>query len=189
MPTIRERLHEIIFEADTRAGRAFDLSLIVLILLSVVVVMLDSVAEINSRHGELLRMAEWGFTILFSIEYVLRLACVRKPLAYATSFFGVVDLLAILPTYLGLVVEGGEFLMVIRLLRVLRVFRILKLAEHFHAGEMILTALRASRIKIGVFLFAVGTVATVIGALMYLVEGPQHGFTSIPRGIYWATSP
>lgn len=186
MTTLRQRMHEIIFEQDTRAGRLFDLTLIVLIVLSVFVVMLDSVAEIHARHGELLQAAEWAFTLIFTVEYLLRLLCVQRPLAYATSFFGVVDLLAILPTYLSLVLPGGEFLLVVRLLRVLRIFRILKLTEYFHAGDIILTALRASRIKIGVFLFAVGTVSTVIGAIMYLVEGPQHGFTSIPRGIYWA---
>lgn len=183
---IRKRLHEIIFEADTRAGRAFDLGLIALIGVSVLVVMLDSVADIHAQHGDLLRRLEWGFTILFTVEYLLRLISLNRPLAYATSFFGVVDLLAILPTYASLFIAGSEFLVVIRFLRVLRVFRILKLAEYFHAGDVILTALRASRIKIGVFLFAVGTVATVIGALMYLIEGPEHGFTSIPKSIYWA---
>jgi len=182
---IRARLHEVIFEADTRAGRIFDLALIVLILASVFVVMIDSVGEIHAVYGPLLRQVEWGFTLVFTFEYALRLFSVRRPLAYARSFFGVVDLLAILPTYVSLLFPGGEFLLVIRLLRVLRVFRVLKLAEYFQASQIIVAALRASRVKIGVFLFAVCTLAVVMGALMYLIEGPENGFTSIPKSVYW----
>jgi len=182
---LRARLHEIIFEADTRAGRAFDMSVLVLIFASVLTVMLDSVADIERVHGPLLRTLEWGFTVLFTVEYLLRLACVRRPLAYATSFYGLVDLIAILPSYLGLLFPGSEYLLVIRLLRVLRIFRILKLADYFHASEILAAALRASQVKIRVFLLVVCTLAVVAGSLMYLVEGPENGFSSIPQSIYW----
>jgi voltage-gated potassium channel len=184
--SFRARLHEVIFEADTRAGKAFDIALMVVIFVSVVTVMLDSVSVIRQQHSRLLFGMEWFFTILFTIEYVLRLSCIGRPARYATSFFGVIDLLAILPTYLSLIFPGTQYLVVIRILRVLRVFRVLKLAQFIAEADTLLTALRASRHKIIVFIFTVFTLVVIFGSLMYLVEGESAGFTSIPRGIYWA---
>ena len=182
----RGRLHEVIFEADTRAGRAFDVALIGLILLSVLAVMLESVGGVRAQFGAQLYAAEWAFTILFTLEYVLRLAGVRRPLRYATSFFGVVDLLAIIPTYLSLLVPGSHYLLVIRILRLLRIFRVLKLAEHLSEADVLMRAMRASRRKISVFLLTVLTMVVVIGTLLYVIEGEENGFTSIPVSIYWA---
>lgn len=182
----RARLHEIIFEADTPAGRFFDVALIWCILASVAAVMLDSVAPIREVHGTLLTRVEWGFTILFTVEYLLRLGCIGKPVRYATSFFGVVDLLAILPSYLSLLFPGTHFLLVIRILRVLRVFRVLKLVQFLDEASIMTHALRASARKISVFIFTVLALMVVFGSVMYLVEGEAHGFDSIPRGIYWA---
>lgn len=184
--SLRERAHEVIFEADTRAGRAFDLALIACILLSVAAVMLDSVAAYRARHGELLVAIEWTFTVLFTIEYVVRLLVVLRPLSYALSFFGLVDLLGIVPTYLSLFVAGTESLLVIRALRLLRIFRVLKLAHLVGESQVLLRALSASRPKITVFVGSVLIITVIMGALMYVVEGPAHGFTSIPRGMYWA---
>jgi len=182
----RERLHEIIFEADTPAGKAFDVALLVSIVLSVAAVILESVEPVAQRFGTILRVAEWVFTILFSIEYVLRLASVRRPLAYATSFFGVVDLLAVLPTYLSLLIGGAQSLLVIRALRLLRIFRILKFARYVGEIDSLVRALRASAAKIVVFLFVVLTLVLIMGSAMYVIEGHESGFTSIPRGMYWA---
>ncbi len=182
----RGSLQEIIFESDTPAGKAFDVALIVAIVLSVGAVMLESVMAVRATYGELLYATEWFFTILFTIEYGLRLTSVGKPLSYATSFFGVVDLGAIIPTYLSLLLPGAQYLLVLRLLRVLRVFRVLKLAHYLSEAEILLDALRASRTKIVVFLFTVLTLVVILGSLMYLIEGEDHGFTSIPRSIYWA---
>lgn len=182
----RARLHEIIFEADTRAGRFFDFALMWLILLSVATVILESVRSVREQYGELLYALEWLFTALFTIEYVLRLLSVRRPLRYATSFFGVVDLLAIIPTYLSIFVPGSQYLLVIRILRLLRIFRLLKLAEYITEADTLRRALRASQRKISVFLSAVVLLVVIIGALMYVVEGEAHGFTSIPVSIYWA---
>ena len=182
----RARLHEIIFEADTPAGKTFDILLIICIVASVVAVMLESVAPIRARHGRLLHDIEWFFTILFTIEYILRLICIGRPVKYATSFFGIVDLLAVIPTYLDLLVPGSRFLLVIRILRLLRIFRVLKLVQYVRDSDTLLFAIRASRRKITVFLFAVVTVSVIMGSLMYVIEGEAHGFTSIPRSIYWA---
>jgi voltage-gated potassium channel len=182
----RRRLHEIIFESDTPAGRAFDLVLLWAVILSVLVVMIESVADIRRDHGAILRAVEWTFTILFSLEYMLRLLAVRRPLRYATSFFGVIDLLAILPTYISLLVPGTQALLVVRIARLLRVFRILKLASFLHEAEVLRRALAASRAKITVFLGAVITVVVVTGALMYLIEYENPGFDNIPHAIYWA---
>lgn len=182
----RDRLHEIIFEADTQVGRWFDVVLIVSILASVGVVMLDSIRSVRETHGALLYRLEWGFTILFTIEYILRLTCVGSPRRYASSFFGVVDLLGVLPTYLSLLLPGSQYLLVIRILRVLRVFRVLKLALYLNEADLLVTALRSSARKISVFLFAVLTLVVVLGSLMYLIEGEENGYTSIPTGIYWA---
>ncbi|HGY54462.1 MAG TPA: ion transporter [Caldithrix abyssi] len=182
----RLRLHTIIFEADTRAGKVFDIALILSIILSVIVVLLDSIAAVNSKYGDTLLALEWFFTILFTIEYVLRIISVGSPLRYITSFFGVIDLLAILPTYLSVIFPGSQVLMVVRLLRVLRIFRVLKLAKFLGESVQLMRALKASRRKITVFLFFILTIVSIMGSVMYLVEGAENGFTSIPRSIYWA---
>jgi voltage-gated potassium channel len=181
----RERVHEVIFEADTPGGKAFDLALLACIVLSVVAVLLESVEEISALYGPALLRIEWVFTILFTIEYVLRLLSVGSPRRYALSFFGIVDLLAVLPTYLSLFVAGTQSLIVIRALRLLRVFRVLKLAHFVGEAHMLRAALRASIYKIIVFLGTVLTLVIIIGASMYLIEGEENGFTSIPRSIYW----
>ncbi len=183
---IRAKLHEIIFEADTAAGKAFDVGLLLAILISVIAVMLESVDSIRANHGRLIRGAEWFFTLLFTVEYVLRLVSVKRPLRYARSFFGLVDLIAILPTYLSVILPGAQSLLVVRVLRLLRIFRVLKLVSFLGEAEVLLTALRASRPKITVFLGAVLSTVVIMGAVMYLVEGAEHGFDSIPRGMYWA---
>lgn len=182
----RPRLHEIVFEADTPAGKRFDLLLLGVIGLSVVAVCLESVRDLRLRYGTELRVTEWVFTILFTIEYIVRLAAVRRPARYAVSFFGIVDLLAILPTYLSLIVPGAQSLLVIRALRLLRVFRVLKLTHFVGEARMLGAAIRGSMRKIIVFLGAVLTVVLIAGALMYVVEGEAHGFTSIPMAVYWA---
>jgi len=182
----RDTLHAVIFEAETPAGKWFDILLIVSILASVCAVMLDSVSSINSRYGDLLNAVEWFFTIVFSIEYLLRLICVGRPLLYATSFFGIVDLLAIIPTYISLIIPGTKYLLVVRILRILRIFRVLKLVQYMGEALLLMKALRASSRKITVFLFTVLTLVVIFGSLMYLIEGAQNGFTSIPRSIYWA---
>ena len=182
----RSILHEIIFEADTPAGKFFDLVLILSILLSVLAVMLDSITQVNLRYGQTLLGIEWLFTILFTIEYFLRLSCVGRPLKYATSFYGIVDLLSILPTYFSLLLPGSHYLLSIRILRVLRIFRILKLANYVSEANLLVRSLKASGRKIAVFLYTVLTLVVIIGSAMYLVEGSENGFTSIPRSIYWA---
>jgi voltage-gated potassium channel len=182
----RARLHRVIFEADTPAGRAFDVALIVLILLSVVAVSFETVPGLPRGAYRWLRASEWVLTVAFTAEYLLRLAAVRRPLAYATSFFGAVDLLAILPTYVSLVVPGAQALLVVRVLRLLRVFRVLKLTRYLTEAATLGSALRASARKIAVFLLAVSTIVVVVGSVMYVVEGPSNGFTSIPTAVYWA---
>jgi voltage-gated potassium channel len=182
----RQKLQEIIFEADTPAGKAFDVALLVVIILSIVAVMLESTSAIQTRYGPWLRTFEWSVTILFTIEYLLRLYCVGKPVRYARSFFGIVDLLAILPTYLSVIFPGAQSLLVIRALRLLRVFRVLKLAHFVGEASVLRAALRASVRKIIVFLGAVLTCTLIVGSLMYLIEGEANGFTSIPVSIYWA---
>jgi voltage-gated potassium channel len=182
----RARLHEVIFEADTPAGRAFDVVLLVAILVSVAAVVLESVAGVRRRYGGALRAVEWALTIAFTVEYVLRLVAVDRPWRYARSFLGVVDLLAFLPTYLALVLPHAQSLMVVRAIRLLRVFRILKLSPFLIEAQQLAQALRASRRKITVFLGGVVTMVVIMGAVMYLVEGDAAGFTSIPVSMYWA---
>jgi voltage-gated potassium channel len=184
--TWRARWHEVIFEADTPGGKRFDVMLLLAILLSVVAVCLESVREIRETHGPLLRAGEWVFTGLFTLEYAARLLAVRRPLAYAVSFYGLVDLLAILPTYLSLIIPGSQSLLVIRALRLLRVFRILKLMHFVGEARLLGAAMRASARKIIVFLSVLITTVLIAGALMYVVEGEEHGFTSIPISVYWA---
>ena len=182
----RLQVYTVIFEADTRAGRLFDQLLIAVILTSVAVVAADSVHSINVRFHRELTLAEWFFTLIFTVEYLARLACVRRPWQYARSFYGVIDLLAVLPTYLALLVPEVGALIDVRVLRLLRVFRIFKLTAAVTEYQAIGLALRASRRKILVFLAAVMMIVLVIGTLMYVVEGPANGFTSIPTSVYWA---
>lgn len=183
---VRLALQQTIFEAETASGKAFDIFLIISILCSVAAVMLDSVAPIRARYGSLLHDVEWFFTILFTVEYLLRMICVGRPLKYAFSFFGIIDLISIVPTYLSLFLPGSQILLVIRILRVLRVFRVLKFVQYLEESRLLVDALKASRKKITVFLFAVLTLVVVLGSIMYLIEGEVNGFTSIPRSIYWA---
>lgn len=182
----RLRLHDIIFEADTPLGKLFDVTLLWFIGFSVLAVMLESVASINAEFGVYLRVAEWFFTIYFTIEYLLRILIVWRPLSYIFSFYGIVDLLAILPTYLSLFFFDTHYLLMIRALRLLRVFRVFKLGRYVSEAQVLRDALTASRPKITVFLGSVLTLVLVMGALMYLIEGEENGFTSIPRSIYWA---
>lgn len=182
----RLKLYTIIFEADTRAGRLFDQWLLVLILFSIAVVMADSIQHIHAEYRTPLTGLEWTITLLFTFEYIARLICVRHPLRYALSFFGVVDLLSILPTYLAIFIPEAHALIDVRILRLLRVFRILKLAAFMYEYQQLGQALYASRRKILVFLSVVITIVVILGTLMYVIEGPEHGFSSVPIGIYWA---
>jgi voltage-gated potassium channel len=183
---IRLRLHEIIFEADTLAGRLFDISLLVCILSSILVIILESVEAVRDSFGSWLRVIEWFFTIVFTLEYLARFWTVLNKKKYVFSFFGIIDLLSILPTYLAIFFSGAQSLMVIRSIRLLRIFRILKLPRYVGEGQNLLRAMKASQHKIIVFLLTVLTSVIISGTIMYLVEGPAHGFTSIPRSIYWA---
>lgn len=182
----RRRLYEIIFESDTPAGKLFDILLILAIGTSVAVVMLDSVRSIRDLWLVPLRGAEWFFTLLFTVEYGLRIYSVNRPAKYIFSFFGLVDLLAFLPTYFSIFLPATAYLMVIRVLRILRVFRILKLGAYLGEADVLIRSLRASRKKIEVFLFSVMLLVIIFGSLMYLIEGEENGFTSIPRSVYWA---
>jgi voltage-gated potassium channel len=182
----REYWRRVIFDHDTPAGNRFDLLLIVAIVGSVAVVMLDSVSGLSATAHRVLYVFEWVFTILFTVEYIARLWCAADRLRYARSFYGVVDLFATLPTYLSLLFPEGRFLALVRILRVLRIFRILKLTTYVSEATVLARALSASRHKITVFLFTVLTAVSVVGSLMYLIEGPEAGFTSIPTAMYWA---
>lgn len=184
----RERLRRIVFEAETPLGKAFDVILLWAIVLSVLAVSLESVAEIRAKHGELLKVVEWVFTVLFTLEYLLRIFLVRRPLRYMTSFYGIVDLLACLPTYLTFFLAGAQSLLIIRILRLLRMFRVLKMVGHVRGAETLLHGLGASRPKIFVFFFAVLLFSVLAGTLMYLVESGAEGtkFTNIPISIYYA---
>jgi len=182
----RLRWYTVIFEADTPAGRRFDLGLIALIVLSVMVVMADSVQSLHSRYSQTFSVLEWCFTIIFTLEYLARLACSPEPLRYARSFFGIVDLVSVLPTYLALLFPEIHALIDVRVLRLLRVFRVLKLAAYVSEYQILLGALVASRRKILVFLSAILMIVVVMGTVMYVVEGPANGFTNIPTSVYWA---
>lgn len=181
----RKKLYEIIFEAETPAGKAFDLVLIILIVITVLAIILESVPAINSRYGTWLKLIEWVITILFTIEYIVRIWASPKSFRYISSFYGIIDFLAIIPTYLGVIFTGAMGFAVIRGLRLLRIFRILKITRYSNEGWIIIEALKASRVKILVFLFAVVTIVLIIGTMMYLIEGEYSGFTSIPASIYW----
>jgi len=185
---LKDRIHEVIFEADTREGKRFDIIIMILIVASVLTVMLESVSIIQWKYEEIFYVLEWLFTIIFTIEYALRLYSVRYTWRYATSFYGIIDLLAIIPTYLSVFFMGSQSLLVIRALRLMRIFRIFKLGHFMSEGLLISKAVKASRAKISVFLFFILIVVTIIGSAMYLIEGnyDNTGFTSIPKSIYWA---
>ncbi len=184
---IRRRLHEVIFEADTRAGKAFDVWLLIFILASVLMVALESIPELQAKYASTFQTLEWVFTIVFTVEYILRLWTVDKPWKYATSFYGIIDLLSILPLYLSFFISGTQYFVTIRALRLLRVFRILKLANFMQNGQVITQALLNSRNKIIVFLYFMLIIVTIIGSIMYYVEGTvNENFSSIPASIYWA---
>lgn len=183
----QNKIHDVIFEADTPLGKIFDVVLLILIVLSVLAVMLESVATINEAYKDWFVISEWVFTILFTIEYVLRLICIHKPMKYAGSFFGIIDLLSILPTYIGLFFSGTPYFAAVRALRLIRVFRVFKLGKFLKEGDTIMQALKASQAKIIVFLTFIMMMSIVLGSFMYFVEGGQDsGFTSIPRSVYWA---
>ena len=185
-PAWKHRLYRIIFESGTRGGKIFDVALLIAIGLSVTVVMLESVQSIREACGGFIKVLEWTFTILFSIEYIARLLCVRRPLRYVWSLYGIIDLFAFLPSYINLFIPTANYLLTIRVLRLLRVFRILKLSEFMQESNTLMTALYASRRKIAVFISTVLAIVLIMGTLMYLVEGPENGFDSIPRAVYWA---
>lgn len=182
----RDYLYKVIFLSDTKAGQRFDVILLISIIASVFIVMLDSVVELHNKFALFFTYAEWIFTILFTIEYITRILISRKPLNYVLSFYGIIDLLSILPTFLSLVLAGSHYLLVIRILRMLRIFRILKLSRYMKASQVLKSSLKQSKYKIIVFLEVVIATVVIMGSLMYLIEGPEYGFNSIPRSIYWA---
>ena len=184
--SLQSKLHSIIFEAETIPGRLFDLFLLLFIILSVFSIMLESVESINTEFGFYLHVIEWFFTILFTVEYILRIYAMRVPSRYVLSFFGLIDLVSILPTYIGFLFSGGQYFIIVRSLRLLRIFRILKLVQYLGEAEVLLRAIRASRFKIIVFMGFILILSSIMGTVMYVIEGPENGFTSIPRGIYWA---
>ena len=183
--SIKEEIYHTIFEADTWLGKLVDMSIIVLILVSILTVMLESVSVLQQNYGLLFKYLEWIITIIFTLEYLIRLWVVRHPRKFAFSFYGIIDLLSFLPSYIGLIVTGTHGLMVIRALRLLRIFRVLKLDRYISESNYLAKALVVSRYKIGIFLYAVLMIIIIIGAIMYLVEGEQNGFDSIPRSMYW----
>jgi len=182
----RKQLHEVIYESNTPAGKAFDVGLLFLIIGSIAVVMLDSIESYHNKYGDFFYLLEWGFTILFTIEYILRLISIQKPLRYMVSFLGVIDLLAIIPTYLSIFLVGAQSLLVLRALRLLRIFRIFKLTHFLTEMEFLKVALQSSLKKIFIFMLVVLSLVIILGSVMYLVEGKENGFTSIPESIYWA---
>ena len=184
-PSWKSRAHEIIYEADTPAGKAFDVGLLIVIVLSIVLVMLESIPGMNERYYWEFYTAEWIITAIFTIEYILRIIVINKPARYIFSFYGIVDLLSTLPTYIAILGGGHNLLFAVRALRLLRIFRILKITRYIGESNKLLLALRNSRAKILVFLYAVIILCVIMGTIMYLVEGPENGYTSIPTGIYW----
>lgn len=184
--SIKHHLYVIIFGTHTRAGRAFDIALIIAIITSLLVLILESLPSVMTEWSRELRYIEYTFTAIFTVEYLLRLYCSPKPKSYATSFYGVVDLLAILPTYLAIFFPGASFMGVVRLLRVMRIFRILKLVRYLQDSNILLRSLLMARRKILIFFSTVGILVTIFGALIFVIEGPYNGFTSIPKSIYWA---
>ena len=186
MSKLRQKIKTIIFGTDTKAGKLFDEVLIAIIVLSIITVLLESVAIYSEQYGNILYLAEWFFTILFSIEYLLRIYCIRLPSSYVFSFYGIVDLLSVIPTYISVLLPGAQALAVIKVLRVLRIFRILKLFQYMGEANQLANALIASKRKIYIFLFVVMNIVIVLGSIMYLIEGEAAGYTSIPKSIYWA---
>lgn len=182
----RKKIHTIVYESATPAGKAFDVALLFMIFTSIIIVMLDSISTLHAKYGNIFLALEWIYTILFSIEFVLRLICIRKPLAYLFSFFGVIDFLSIVPTYMGLFYGGAQTLLVVRALRLLRIFRIFKLRHYVNEMQFLLGAIKGSIRKISIFMLMVFTTVIILGSVMYLVENGQNGFNSIPDSIYWA---
>lgn len=182
----KQKLYKVIFESSTSAGRTFDIILIITIIFSIIVVMLDSVSYYNIAYGNILYILEWIFTILFTTEYILRILSVRNPKNYITSFYGIIDLFSIIPTYVSLFIPGAQYLMLLRTLRLLRLFRVLKMVKYVEGSSIILRALRVSAPKIIVFLFTIFSITIIAGSVMYIIEGPKNGFNSIPESMYWA---
>jgi len=180
------KLHEVIFEAETKAGKLFDTILLIVISLSLIVVMLESVEEINKNYGLLLYVLEWIFTGLFLIEYILRILCIGRPIRYILSFYGIIDILSIIPAFLGIFIKGTNSLIVIRTIRLMRIFRIFKLGKHLEESSILYIALLRSRHKIFIFLLTMLFLVIILGTMMYIIEPHENGFTSIPRSIYWA---
>jgi len=183
--TWKQKIHEVIYGTHTSAGRLFDIILLVVIVYSVVIVMLESIPSFDEKHHKFLNYSEWTVTILFSIEYILRIVSINRPKKYIFSFFGVVDLLSTIPKYLSLFLVGSQYLTAFRILRLLRVFRILKLVRFVGESNNLVRSLHASRTKIFVFVFFIVIISVLLGTVMYIVEGPTHGFTSIPHSVYW----
>lgn len=181
----KDKLHEVIYEADTTAGKMFDLVLLIVIIASIILVMLESVSSIDLKYHAVLNTAEWIITILFTIEYIARIITVKQPFKYIFSFYGIIDLLSTAPKYISLIFAGTHALVALRALRLLRIFRVLKLARFLGASNNLVSALKASRAKISVFLFAVIILAIILGTIMYMVEGEENGFTNIPKSVYW----
>ncbi len=184
--TARQKLHSIIFESNTRAGKAFDIALLVAIIVSILIVMLDSIDSLHLKYGRIFWVLEWFFTALFTLEYILRILTLEKPIKYALSFIGLIDILAILPSFLSVFVAGTQSLMVLRALRLLRIFRIFKLTHFLGEIRFLRYAIRASLKKITIFMLVVFTIVIILGSMMYLIEKGQNGFDSIPDSIYWA---
>jgi voltage-gated potassium channel len=182
----KEKLHEIIYEADTKEGKIFDVILLIAILASILLVMLESVERFDIKYHKLLNIGEWVITILFSIEYILRVVSIKKPFKYIFSFYGIIDFLSTIPMYLSLIFVGSQGLVALRALRLLRVFRILKLTRYIGASNKLMIALKSSSAKISVFLFFVLIICIILGTVMYMIEGAENGFTNIPKSIYWA---
>lgn len=183
--TWKTKLHEVIYEADTKSGKIFDIVLLITIVASIILVMLESVESFDTKYHNFLNISEWIITILFTIEYIARIITVKKPLNYIFSFYGIIDLLSTVPKYISLLFGGIHALAALRALRLLRVFRILKLARYLGASNTLIKALKASRVKISVFLFTVIIISIILGTIMYLVEGEENGFTNIPKSVYW----
>ena len=179
------KLHEIIYGTHTRAGKIFDIALLIIILYSIIIVMLESIPRFDDKYHRFLNISEWVVTILFTIEYILRIICIKKPTKYIFSFFGIIDLLSTIPKYLSYLVVGSQYFTAFRALRLLRVFRILKLVRFVGESNNLIRALKASRTKIFVFVFFIIIISVLLGTIMYLIEGPEHGFNSIPHSVYW----
>ncbi|MFK8060866.1 MAG: ion transporter [Polaribacter sp.] len=185
-PSWKQKLHEVIYEADTKEGKLFDVVLLIAIIASIVLVMLESIESFDTKYHDFLNISEWIITILFSIEYILRIVSIKKPFKYIFSFYGIIDLLSTIPKYLSFIIVGSHHFAALRALRLLRVFRILKLARYIGASNTLMIALRASKAKIAVFIFFIVIICIILGTIMYMIEGADNGFTSIPRSVYWA---